>query len=115
MNGDEVRKLTDEEISIEIRNLRSKLHTLRTLVVTEKVEDVSAFRQHRRDVARLLTERNARLLASGKRKSKRRGAAGEPAAAAPAPVKAGAGADAKAGAKASARRGTKAAKAGTKK
>lgn len=91
MNGEEVRKLTDEEISIEIRNLRSKLHTLRTQVVTEKVEDVSAFRQHRRDVARLLTERNARLLASGKRKSrKRRTPTGDAGAAAkPAPAKAG--------------------------
>jgi ribosomal protein L29 len=68
MTGDEVRKLTDEEISLEVRNLRSKMHTLRTQVVTEKVEDVSSFMNTRRDIARLLTERNARLRASGKRK-----------------------------------------------
>lgn len=63
MTGQEVRELTDEEISIELRNLRSKLHTLRTQVVTEKVEDVSAFRKTRRDIARLLNERKARILA----------------------------------------------------
>jgi ribosomal protein L29 len=66
MNAQEVRKMTDDEISIEIRNLRSKLHTMRTQVVTEKVEDVSTFRKARRDVARLLTERNSRFKAARK-------------------------------------------------
>jgi ribosomal protein L29 len=60
MTGHEVRKLTDEELGQELRQLRTKLHTLRTQVVTEKVEDVSQFRKTRRDVARLLTERQAR-------------------------------------------------------
>ena len=67
MNAHEVHKLTDEEISVEIKNLRSKMHTMRTQVVTEKVEDVSSFRKTRRDIARLLTERNARFRAAGKR------------------------------------------------
>jgi ribosomal protein L29 len=68
MTGTEVRKLTDEEISLEIRSLRAKMHTLKTQVVTEKVEDVSSFRVTRRDIARLLTERNSRLRAAGKRR-----------------------------------------------
>lgn len=66
MNAQEVRKMTDDEISVEIRNLRSKMHTMRTQVVTEKVEDVSTFRKTRRDVARLLTERNTRFKAARK-------------------------------------------------
>jgi len=67
MTGQEVRKMTDEELTLEIRNLRSKLHSLRTQVVTEKVEDVSSFKNTRRDIARMLTERNARFKAAGKR------------------------------------------------
>lgn len=112
MNGHEVRKLNDEEVSLEIRNLRSKLHTLRTQVVTEKVEDVSSFKQARRDVARLLTERNARLRASGKRVGvgsttraesapAAKPAAAKASGAAKAPVKASGRATAKAAAKAS--------------
>lgn len=60
MTGEEVRKLKDEEVSLEIRRLREKLYTLRTQAVTEKVEDLSQFTKIRRDVARLLTERTAR-------------------------------------------------------
>lgn len=67
MTGQEVRKMTDEELTLEIRTLRSKLHSLRTQVVTEKVEDVSSFKNARRDIARMLTERNARFKAAGKR------------------------------------------------
>lgn len=60
MTGEEVRKLKDEEVALEIRRLRDKLYTLRTQAVTEKVEDLSQFTKIRRDVARLLTERTAR-------------------------------------------------------
>jgi ribosomal protein L29 len=63
MTGEEVRKLKDEEVSLEIRRLREKLYTLRTQAVTEKVEDLSQFTKIRRDVARLLTERTARAAA----------------------------------------------------
>ncbi len=60
MTGEEVRKLKDEEIALEVRRLREKLYTLRTQAVTEKVEDLSQFTKIRRDIARLLTERSAR-------------------------------------------------------
>lgn len=60
MKGQESHKLTDEEIGVEIKRLRNELFTLRTQAVTEKVEDVSRFKKTRRDIARLLTERNAR-------------------------------------------------------
>ncbi len=61
MTGKEVRALSDEEIKIELARLRDKLFGLRTQGVTEKVEDNSSFIKLRRDVARLMTERTARL------------------------------------------------------
>lgn len=60
MTGDEVRKMKDEEIKVELARLRTKLFDLRSQTVTEKVENTAQFAVLRRDVARLLTERNAR-------------------------------------------------------
>ncbi len=62
--NEEIRKMRDEEIGIELKKLREKLFTLRSQTVTEKVEDTSQMRKLRRDVARLLTERRARQLAA---------------------------------------------------
>ena len=64
MTGKEVRALSDEEIRAELGRLRDRLFTLRTQSVTEKVEDNSQFRKTRRDVARLLTEQNARAASA---------------------------------------------------
>ncbi|MFG0244035.1 MAG: 50S ribosomal protein L29 [Planctomycetota bacterium] len=61
--AEEVRKMRDEEISIELKKLREKIFTLRSQTVTDKIEDTSQFRKLRRDVARLMTERHARQLA----------------------------------------------------
>ena len=66
MTGKEVKKLSAEEVGIELKRLRDKLFGMRTQGVTEKVEDNSQFRKSRRDVARLLTERKARLKAAAK-------------------------------------------------
>jgi len=63
MTAEEIRKLTDEEIGVELERLRSRLYTLRTQTVTEKVEDNSQMGKSRRDIARLLTERTARSRA----------------------------------------------------
>ncbi len=60
MTGTEVRKLSDEEIGIEVKRLRSQLHTIRSQFVTEKVEDSSTYGKTKRDIARVLTERHAR-------------------------------------------------------
>jgi len=60
MTGTEVRKLNDEEITVELANLRSKLLALRNKSVSEKIEDTSAFGKVRKDIARLLTEQTAR-------------------------------------------------------
>ncbi len=60
MKAKEVRKLSDEEIDVEVRRLRKRTFELRTQAVTEKIEDTTQFGSTRRDVARLLTEQNAR-------------------------------------------------------
>lgn len=60
MTGEEVRKLTDEELGVELQRLRSRVFTLRTQTVTEKVEDNTQMGKSRRDIARLLTERAVR-------------------------------------------------------
>ncbi len=79
MTGAEVRKLTDEEIKVELANLRRRLYDLRVQTTTEKVEDTSQFRKIRKDIARLMTERTSRFRArSG-------AAAGGPATAEPRP------------------------------
>ena len=61
--NEEIRKMRDEEIGIELKKVREKLFTLRSQAVTEKVEDTSQLKKLRKDVARLLTERRARQLA----------------------------------------------------
>jgi len=64
MNGEEVRKMSDEEISEELNRLRRHLFDLRSQAVTEKLEDPTQLGKTKRDIARLLTERRARELAN---------------------------------------------------
>ena len=60
MTGKEIRALKDEELDVLVGQFREKLFRLRSQTVTEKVEDNSQFGKLKRDVARLLTEKNAR-------------------------------------------------------
>jgi len=60
MIGAEVRKLSDEEITVELGNQRGKLLALNNKSVSEKIEDSSQFGKIRKDIARLLTEQTAR-------------------------------------------------------
>lgn len=60
MTGEDVKKMTSEEIGIEVARLRERLFTLKSQKTTEKVEDLSQFTKIRRDIARLLTEQSAR-------------------------------------------------------
>jgi len=62
MKAIEVHKLSDEEIDVEVVRLRKRSFELRTQAVTEKIEDTSQFASTRADIARLLTERNARRI-----------------------------------------------------
>jgi large subunit ribosomal protein L29 len=60
MTPNEVRKLDDEEIVIEVKRLRRDLFDLRSQAVTEKITDTSRFGRIKKDIARLLTEQSAR-------------------------------------------------------
>ncbi len=60
MTPNEVRKLDDEEIEIEVRRLRRSLFDLRSQAVTEKITDTSRFGKIKKDIARLLTEKSRR-------------------------------------------------------
>ncbi|MBT5408644.1 MAG: 50S ribosomal protein L29 [Phycisphaerales bacterium] len=64
MKANAVHKLGDEELSIEVDNLRKKLFELKTQGVTEKIQDTSQYGKIRKDIARLITERNVRSKAA---------------------------------------------------
>jgi ribosomal protein L29 len=63
--NEDIRKMTDEELSVELGNQRGRHYTLRSQTVTEKVEDHSQFREHKKNVARLLTEQGVRRAKAG--------------------------------------------------
>ena len=57
-----VKKMTVDELGIELKNLHDKLYTLRSQAVTEKVDAVHQFGVLRRNIARLQTEQSARRI-----------------------------------------------------
>ena len=61
MKAAEVKKLRDDEISAEAKRLLKQLFDLRAQTVTEKTKDSSQFKKTRKDLARVLTERSARM------------------------------------------------------
>tara|TARA_B100000959_G_C14879595_1_gene581932 strand:- start:871 stop:1071 length:201 start_codon:yes stop_codon:yes gene_type:complete len=64
MKAKAVHKLGDEELAIEVDNLRKKLFELKTQGVTEKIQDTSQYDKIRKDIARLLTEQTVRSKAA---------------------------------------------------
>ncbi len=56
------REMSDEELGKELDGLVKGLFNLRVRKVTDVVENPAAFRQHRREVARIRTEMRAREL-----------------------------------------------------
>ena len=64
MTPKEVRKLNEEELDVEIERLKRRHFELRTQAVTEKIEDTTQFGKIKKDIARLQTERKARLNAA---------------------------------------------------
>ncbi|MEM1165841.1 MAG: 50S ribosomal protein L29 [Planctomycetota bacterium] len=72
----EVRKMNGEEIDHEIDRLQRLLFDLRTQASTEKIEDPSQFKKVRADIARLRTERTARLAVVRAEQSKEQAMAG---------------------------------------
>ncbi len=64
MNAKAVHKLSEEELTIEVDNLRKKLFELTTQSVPEKIQDTSQYGKIRKDIARLLAEQTLRRLAT---------------------------------------------------
>ena len=62
MKAKEVHKLSDDELTVEVKRLRRWMFDLRTQAVTEKIEDTSQFKKTRGDIARLLTEQTSRRV-----------------------------------------------------
>jgi len=62
----DIRDLSDDELQIELDRLHRHLFDLRSQSVTEKLEDPTQISKARRDVARILTVRRQRELASRK-------------------------------------------------
>ena len=63
MEMTEVRKMTGEELDIELDRLQRKLFDLRCQKVTEKIEDPSQFQKIRSDIGRMKTEQTTRVKA----------------------------------------------------
>jgi len=63
MKASEIHNMSDAEIAEELPRLRQRLFELKSQSVTEKLENPQVLGNMRRDIARLLTEQNARKLA----------------------------------------------------
>ena len=68
MTGQEARAMTDDKLSAEVADLRTRLFSARSQTVTEKVEDNSQFRKIRRDIARLMMVQHERRTAAAEKK-----------------------------------------------
>lgn len=62
MTGSEVRKMSDQELTVEEERLRRQHYDLRAQAVTEKLENPKLMPMIRRDIARVLTERRRRQI-----------------------------------------------------
>lgn len=60
MKANETHKLSQDELNAEEGRLRRQLFDLRTQAVTQKLENPRLLRNIRRDIARILTERQLR-------------------------------------------------------
>jgi len=60
MKSKEIRQLSDEELQTELTNQRRHLFDLRSQAVTEKLENPVMLTNAKKDIARMLTEINAR-------------------------------------------------------
>jgi large subunit ribosomal protein L29 len=64
MKSRDVHKLGTEELDIEVLQLRRRLFDLANQRVTERIQDTAQFKGIRKDIARLLTEKQMRAGAT---------------------------------------------------
>jgi len=64
MKSSEIKKLSDDQISAEIKSNRRQIYSLRSQAVTEKLENPGHKSVLRREVARMMTEKRQREIAA---------------------------------------------------
>jgi large subunit ribosomal protein L29 len=63
MTNTEIRELTQDELARSVEETRRELFNLRMQLQTGQLESTASIRRARREVAKLLTEQNARNAA----------------------------------------------------
>ncbi len=66
MKVEEIRKMSDEELSSELASLKEELFKLRFQLATNQVDNTSQIAQVKRDIARVMTIQREKQLAANK-------------------------------------------------
>lgn len=66
MKAEEVRKMSEAELKVAEEKTRRELYDLRSISVTQQLDNPHDMKRMRADVARIQTERRAREIASQK-------------------------------------------------
>jgi large subunit ribosomal protein L29 len=66
MKVEEIRKMSDEELSSELASLKEELFKLRFQLATNQLDNTSQIAQVKRDIARVMTIQREKQLAANK-------------------------------------------------
>ena len=66
MKVEEIRKMSDEELSSELTSLKEELFKLRFQLATNQLDNTSQIAQVKRDIARVMTIQREKQLAANK-------------------------------------------------
>ena len=66
MKVEEIRKMTDEELSSELASLKEELFKLRFQHATNQLDNPAQIAQVKRDIARIMTIQREKQLAANK-------------------------------------------------
>ncbi len=66
MKVEEIRKMSDEELSSELASLKEELFKLRFQLATNQLDNTAQIAQVKRDIARVMTIQREKQLAANK-------------------------------------------------
>jgi large subunit ribosomal protein L29 len=66
MKVEEIRKMSDEELSSELTSLKEELFKLRFQLATNQLDNTAQIAQVKRDIARVMTIQREKQLAANK-------------------------------------------------
>jgi len=66
MKVEEIRKMSDEELSSELASLKEELFKLRFQLATNQLDNPAQIKQVKRDIARVMTIQREKQLAANK-------------------------------------------------